>query len=145
MAGLHWLAGLPPARHQARPLHAGGLERDPAGGLRQAGLPAPPAPRQLSVRPRPLHSIRGSAQGSAQPVRPNKLLTELPQFHCDSGAMMEGSGTVYCDGNTWNDTAPVCLVPADPPLLTALLEGEETPGPLVQPGQTVDLLCQVRF
>ena len=72
-------------------------------------------------------------------------MTELLQFHCDSGAMMEGAGTVYCDGNSWNGTAPVCLVPADPPLLTALLEGEETPGPLVRPGQTVDLLCQVRL
>jgi len=76
--------------------------------------------------------------GRARPLLSGAAL----KFHCDSGAMMEGSGTVYCDGNTWNDTAPVCLVPADPPLLTALLEGEETPGPLVQPGQTVDLLCQ---
>ena len=31
------------------------------------------------------------------------------RFYCESGAMMEGSSAVYCDGYSWNGTKPECL------------------------------------
>jgi hypothetical protein len=31
------------------------------------------------------------------------------KFRCDPGATLHGSETIYCDGHSWNDTAPKCL------------------------------------
>ena len=33
----------------------------------------------------------------------------LYQFNCDEGAVLSGSPTIFCDGKSWNDTAPTCL------------------------------------
>ncbi len=31
------------------------------------------------------------------------------KFRCHVGAQIVGPGTVFCDGNNWNDSKPQCL------------------------------------
>ncbi|XP_072371636.1 C4b-binding protein alpha chain-like [Scyliorhinus torazame] len=34
--------------------------------------------------------------------------SSVVQFRCDSGFGLQGSPVLYCDGNNWNDTKPMC-------------------------------------
>jgi hypothetical protein len=40
-------------------------------------------------------------------------------FECDERHVLEGSATVVCDGQKWNDTKPTCLSKSEP-ILTSL-------------------------
>jgi len=66
------------------------------------------------------------------------------RFYCESGAMMEGSSAVYCDGYSWNGTKPECLVPPTPPELSIELDGVEASKPLASVGQQLKLVCKAK-
>ena len=45
--------------------------------------------------------------GTAKKLR--KYKGAVYQFHCNDGAVLSGSPTVFCNRYRWNDTAPTCL------------------------------------
>merc|ERR1719187_802876 len=62
------------------------------------------------------------------------------EFQCDDDTTMEGSSMVYCDGASWNDTAPGCMSTAGLPSLEVGVDGVRSHD-AVTAGQTVMLVC----
>jgi len=69
----------------------------------------------------------------------------LYQFNCDEGAVLSGSPTIFCDGKSWNDTAPTCLSPPGEPSLKLRVDNEPFGRmeelAVLRAGQTVSLRC----
>jgi len=69
----------------------------------------------------------------------------LYQFNCDEGAVLSGSPTIFCDGKSWNDTAPTCLSPPGEPSLKLRVDNEPYGRmeelAVLRAGQTVSLRC----
>jgi len=66
------------------------------------------------------------------------------RFQCESGTIMEGDSAVFCDGQTWNGTKPLCLVPPAPPKLSVKLNGIEVSEPVATVGQQLTLVCNAQ-
>lgn len=67
------------------------------------------------------------------------------KFSCEQGAILSGSSAVYCDGQRWNDTAPICISPPGEPALLMKVDGEpERADPILRAGQHVHMRCSAR-
>jgi len=66
----------------------------------------------------------------------------LYRYRCNEGVPMSGSESLYCDGNTWNGSVPICLVAPAPPALELLVDG--VPQSVVRPGDAVLTTCHAK-
>jgi len=64
------------------------------------------------------------------------------RYRCNEGVPMSGSESLYCDGNSWNGSVPVCLVAPAPPALELLVDG--VPQTVVRPGDAVLTTCHAK-
>merc|ERR1719391_111067 len=66
----------------------------------------------------------------------------LYRYRCNEGVPMSGPESLYCDGNTWNGSVPVCLVAPAAPALELLVDG--LPQTVVRPGDAVLTTCHAK-
>ena len=64
------------------------------------------------------------------------------RFFCTwPGSRLEGRRTVFCDGEAWNSTRPLCLVPPSPPSLTVMVNNILVEKTSVAFGENITLYC----
>lgn len=52
----------------------------------------------------------------------------IATYECDPGYSLTGSSTIYCDGESWNDTIPTCEVSTDNPSTSCTFEKRDLCG-----------------